>query len=137
MLSVFLILQILHFFLTACSESCVTKPPARTNQVRPRDAAAKKQQSAAAATATRAGGATATRHKEGAPGAKKAAKTTGKAGASTQAKANPRHTNTTSRGVGKFSWRRLKPAVPLRAAASLPVCRPAWKMCRIPEELTK
>ncbi|XP_043991587.1 phosphatase and actin regulator 2 isoform X2 [Gambusia affinis] len=60
------------------SESSVTKPPARTNQVRPRDAAAKKQQSAAAATATRAGGATATRHKEGAPGAKKAAKTTAK-----------------------------------------------------------
>uniref|UniRef100_A0A096LX71 Phosphatase and actin regulator n=1 Tax=Poecilia formosa TaxID=48698 RepID=A0A096LX71_POEFO len=88
------------------SERCVTKPPARTNQVRPRDAAAKKQQSAAAATAaTRAGGATATatRHKEGAPGAKKAAKTTGKAGASTQAKANPRHTNTTSRGVAKSS----------------------------------
>uniref|UniRef100_M4AV71 Phosphatase and actin regulator n=1 Tax=Xiphophorus maculatus TaxID=8083 RepID=M4AV71_XIPMA len=85
------------------SESCVAKPPARTNQVRPRDAAAKKQQSAAAATATRAGGATATRHKEGAPGAKKAAKTTGKAGTSTQAKANPRHTNTTSRGVAKSS----------------------------------
>ncbi|KAM4729329.1 phosphatase and actin regulator 2 [Anableps anableps] len=88
------------------SERCVTKPPARTNQVRPRDAPAKKQQSTAVATAARAAGGTtttATRHKEGAPGAKKAAKTVGKTGTSTQVKANPRHTNTTSRGVAKSS----------------------------------
>ncbi|KAK5602786.1 hypothetical protein CRENBAI_026692 [Crenichthys baileyi] len=95
------------------SERCVTKPPSRTNQVRPRDAPAKNQQSTAVPIASRAAGGTTTtnttttttgtRHKEGAPGAKKTAKTIGKNGTTTQAKANPRHTNTTSRGVAKSS----------------------------------
>uniref|UniRef100_A0A3Q2FI63 Phosphatase and actin regulator n=1 Tax=Cyprinodon variegatus TaxID=28743 RepID=A0A3Q2FI63_CYPVA len=90
------------------SERSITKPPARTKQVGPRDAPVKKQQSIAVATAAKAAGGTtttttATRHKEGTPGAKKTTKTTGKAGTSLQAKANPRHTNTTSRGVAKSS----------------------------------
>ncbi|KAM4599043.1 phosphatase and actin regulator 2 isoform 2-T2 [Fundulus diaphanus] len=91
------------------SEKSVTKPPGRTNQVRPRDAPAKKQQTTAVATAGRAAGGTATattaatKHKEGASGAKKTAKATGKTATSTQAKANPRHTNTAGRGVAKSS----------------------------------
>ncbi|KAF7220136.1 phosphatase and actin regulator 2 isoform X1 [Nothobranchius furzeri] len=85
---------------------CDAKPASRTNQVRSRDAPAKKQQGNTIPSATKpAGGTAATvaRHKDGAPGAKKTAKATGKTATSTQAKANPRHTNATSRGVAKSS----------------------------------
>uniref|UniRef100_A0A3Q2ZH20 Phosphatase and actin regulator n=1 Tax=Kryptolebias marmoratus TaxID=37003 RepID=A0A3Q2ZH20_KRYMA len=87
------------------TERCDTKPAARTNQVRPREAPAKKQQSATVPTTTKpTGGTTApSKHKDGAPGAKKTAKTAAKTGPPTQAKANPRHTNTTGRGVAKSS----------------------------------
>lgn len=88
-----------------CSEKRDTKPVARTNQVRPRDAQAKKHQSATLPASSKPAGGTAsaTRHKDGASGAKKTAKTTGKTGSSAQAKANPRSTNNTSHGTGKFS----------------------------------
>ncbi|XP_072246870.1 phosphatase and actin regulator 2 isoform X2 [Leuresthes tenuis] len=81
------------------------KPTARANQVRPRDIQAKKQQSSPLPTSTKTAGGTTTttRHKDGASGAKKTAKTTVKAGPSTQAKTNPRHANTTSRGTAKSS----------------------------------
>ncbi|XP_026210120.1 phosphatase and actin regulator 2 isoform X2 [Anabas testudineus] len=87
------------------TERCDTKTPARANQVRPRDVQAKKQQSAALPASTKSAGGTATtaRHREGASGAKKTAKTTGKAGSSSQAKANPRSTNNTSHGTAKSS----------------------------------
>ncbi|XP_027133205.1 phosphatase and actin regulator 2 isoform X1 [Larimichthys crocea] len=87
------------------TERCDTKPPARANQARPRDVQAKKQQSATLPASSKPAGGTAgtTRHKDGAPGTKKTAKTTGKTGSSTQAKANPRGTNNTSRGIAKSS----------------------------------
>ncbi|XP_069549051.1 phosphatase and actin regulator 2 isoform X2 [Brachyistius frenatus] len=85
------------------TERCDTKPVTRANQVRLRDAQAKKQQSATPpASSKTAGGTTATaRHKDGASGTKKTAKATVKTGSSTQAKANPRSTNNTSRGTAK------------------------------------
>ncbi|XP_037637234.1 phosphatase and actin regulator 2 isoform X2 [Sebastes umbrosus] len=88
------------------TERCDIKQPlARAKQVRPRDAQAKKQQSATlpASSKPAAGAAATTKHRDGASGTKKTAKTTGKAGSSTQAKANPRSTNTTSRGTAKSS----------------------------------
>ncbi|KAM6998032.1 phosphatase and actin regulator 2 isoform 2-T2 [Tautogolabrus adspersus] len=77
----------------------------RVNQARLRDAQAKKQQSAAPPVPSKPAGGTAatTRHRDGAAGTKKTAKTTGKAGSSAQAKANPRSTNTTGRGTVKSS----------------------------------
>lgn len=111
-----------------CSERCDTKPLARGNQVRPRDAQAKKQQSATLPASSKpAGGTAATaRHREGASGAKKTAKTTGKTGSSTQAKVNPRSTNNTIRGIGKFSELGLTPVC---LSMLLPACLPAWKIC--------
>ncbi|GLD63973.1 phosphatase and actin regulator 2-like protein [Lates japonicus] len=87
------------------TERCDTKPVARANQVRPRDAQAKKQQGATLPASSKSAGGTAatTRHREGTLGTKKTTKTTGKAGASTQAKANPRSTNNTSHGTAKSS----------------------------------
>ncbi|XP_044069263.1 phosphatase and actin regulator 2 isoform X2 [Siniperca chuatsi] len=87
------------------TERCDTKPLARANQVRPREAQAKKQQSATLPTSSKPVGGTAatTRHRDGASGTKKTAKTTGKTGSSTQAKANPRSTNNTSHGIAKSS----------------------------------
>uniref|UniRef100_A0A3B3DDC7 Phosphatase and actin regulator n=1 Tax=Oryzias melastigma TaxID=30732 RepID=A0A3B3DDC7_ORYME len=86
-------------------EKCDTKPPGRANQARARDAQAKKQQSATAPASAKPAGGTGTtaRHKDGASAAKKTTKTTGKTGTSQQAKANPRHTNTASRGNAKSS----------------------------------
>ncbi|XP_074532454.1 phosphatase and actin regulator 2 isoform X2 [Halichoeres trimaculatus] len=80
-----------------------TKPLPRVNPVRLRDAQAKKQPSATLPASSKpAGGpAATTRHREGATGTKKTTKTTGKAGSSTQCKANPRSTNTTGRGTVK------------------------------------
>lgn len=73
--------------------------------MRPRDAQAKKQQSATLPASSKTAGGTAptTRHREGASGTKKTAKTTGKTGSSTQTKTYARSTNTISRGAGKFS----------------------------------
>ncbi|XP_035518979.1 phosphatase and actin regulator 2 isoform X1 [Morone saxatilis] len=87
------------------TERCDTKPLVRGNQVRPRDVQAKKQQSATLPASSKpAGGTAATaRHRDGASGTKKTTKTTGKTGSSTQAKANPRSTNNTSRGIAKSS----------------------------------
>ncbi|KAM9344533.1 phosphatase and actin regulator 2 [Symphorus nematophorus] len=87
------------------AERSDTKPTARTNQVRPRDTQAKKQQIATLPTSSKTAGGTAaiTRHRDTASGTKKTAKTTGKTGSSTQAKANPRSTNNTSRGIAKSS----------------------------------
>lgn len=110
-----------------CSERCDTKPLARANQARPRDAQAKKQQSATLPASSKSAGgiATATRHRDGASGTKKTAKSTGKTGNASQAKANPRSTNNTSHGTGKFSLVGLKPI-----CLSTPfACHPAWKKC--------
>ncbi|XP_056251255.1 phosphatase and actin regulator 2 isoform X3 [Seriola aureovittata] len=87
------------------TERCDTKPLARANQVRPRDVQSKKQQSATLPASSKPAGGTAgtSRHREGTLATKKTTKTTGKAGSSTQAKANPRSTNTTSRGIAKSS----------------------------------
>ncbi|XP_030012174.1 phosphatase and actin regulator 2 isoform X1 [Sphaeramia orbicularis] len=87
------------------TERCDTKPMARANQARPRDAQAKKQHSATLPASSKSAGGTAgtTRHRDGASGTKKTAKTTGKTGSSGQTKANSRSTNTTSRGVAKSS----------------------------------
>ncbi|XP_076015186.1 phosphatase and actin regulator 2 isoform X3 [Genypterus blacodes] len=85
-----------------------SKPVARPTvepKPRPRDAQAKKQHSAAPSTSSKsAGGTTGTaRHRDGASGVKKTVKSTGKPGSTAQAKANPRNTNTTSRGAAKSS----------------------------------
>ncbi|XP_029962721.1 phosphatase and actin regulator 2 isoform X2 [Salarias fasciatus] len=82
-----------------------TKPAARTNQVRPREGQAKKLQSSTLPASSKAAGgaAAAPRHKDGASGTKKTAKTTPKTGSSSQPKANPRSTNSTSRGTAKSS----------------------------------
>uniref|UniRef100_A0A8D3B9W3 Phosphatase and actin regulator n=1 Tax=Scophthalmus maximus TaxID=52904 RepID=A0A8D3B9W3_SCOMX len=82
-----------------------TKPLTRAKQVRPQDAQAKKLQSATlpASSKPAGGSATATRHREVAPGTKKTTKTTCKAGSSTQPKTNLRGTNTTSRVIAKSS----------------------------------
>ncbi|XP_051815452.1 LOW QUALITY PROTEIN: phosphatase and actin regulator 2 [Acanthochromis polyacanthus] len=87
------------------TETCDTKPTARATQVRHRDAQAKKQQSATLPSSSKpAGGSAATtRHKDGATGTKKTAKTTAKTGSATQTKANPRSANTISRGTAKYS----------------------------------
>ncbi|KAF3708081.1 Phosphatase and actin regulator 2 [Channa argus] len=87
------------------TERCDTKPLARANQVRPRDVQAKKQQSATLPASSKPGSGTAatTKHRDGASGTKKTAKTTGKAGSSAQAKANPRSANNTSHGTAKSS----------------------------------
>ncbi|XP_068423461.1 phosphatase and actin regulator 2 isoform X2 [Clinocottus analis] len=87
------------------TERCDTKPLARAKQVRPRDGQAKKQQSPTLPSSSKPAGGTAatTKHRDGASGTKKAAKTAGKAGSSAQAKANPRSTNNTSRGIAKSS----------------------------------
>lgn len=91
--------------LLTCSERCDTKPLTRANQVRPRDPQAKKQHTATQPASSKAAGSTAgtARNKEGSTGTKKTAKTTGKAGLSTQTKANPRNNNNINRGTGKFS----------------------------------
>lgn len=88
-----------------CSEKRDTKPLPRVNPVRLRDTQAKKQPSATLPASSKPAGGTAatTRHREGVTGTKKTTKTTGKAGSSAQSKANPRGTNTTGRGTGKFS----------------------------------
>ncbi|CAJ1067141.1 phosphatase and actin regulator 2 isoform X3 [Xyrichtys novacula] len=80
-----------------------TKPLTRANQARLRDAQAKKQPSSTQPASSKTAGGTAatTRHREGAAGTKKTAKTTGKAGSSTQSKANPRSTNATGQGTVK------------------------------------
>uniref|UniRef100_A0A3P8UT20 Phosphatase and actin regulator n=1 Tax=Cynoglossus semilaevis TaxID=244447 RepID=A0A3P8UT20_CYNSE len=83
-----------------------TKSPARTNQVRPPEAQAKKAQSATVPASSKpSGGAGATnRHRDGASGTKKTTKSTCKTGsASTQPKANPRGANNTSRVTAKSS----------------------------------
>ncbi|XP_024916706.1 phosphatase and actin regulator 2 [Cynoglossus semilaevis] len=83
-----------------------TKSPARTNQVRPPEAQAKKAQSATVPASSKpSGGAGATnRHRDGASGTKKTTKSTCKTGsASTQPKANPRGANNTSRVTGKLA----------------------------------
>ncbi|XP_034408766.1 phosphatase and actin regulator 2 isoform X2 [Cyclopterus lumpus] len=87
------------------AERCDTKPLARAKQVRPRDVQAKKQPSPALPSSSKPAGGTAatTKHIDGASGAKKTSKPTGKTGPSTQAKANPRSTNNTSRGIAKSS----------------------------------
>ncbi|XP_059214797.1 phosphatase and actin regulator 2 isoform X1 [Centropristis striata] len=87
------------------SERSETKSLARGKQVRPRDAQAKKQQSATLPASSKAASnaAATTKHRDGASGTKKTAKTTGKTGSSTQAKANLRSTNNTSRGIVKSS----------------------------------
>uniref|UniRef100_A0A8C7ZZ12 Phosphatase and actin regulator n=1 Tax=Oryzias sinensis TaxID=183150 RepID=A0A8C7ZZ12_9TELE len=87
------------------TERCDTKQPGRANQARPRDAQAKKQQSAAAPASAKPAGGTGntTRHKDDASATKKTTKTVGKNGTSQQTKANPRHTNTASRGNAKSS----------------------------------
>ncbi|XP_068575856.1 phosphatase and actin regulator 2 isoform X2 [Cebidichthys violaceus] len=87
------------------TERCDTKPLARAKQVRPRDVQAKKQQSPTLPSSSKPAGGTAatTKQRDGASGTKKTAKTTGKTGSSTQAKANPRSTNNTSRGIAKSS----------------------------------
>ncbi|XP_058507092.1 phosphatase and actin regulator 2 isoform X2 [Solea solea] len=85
---------------------CDTKPVARAHQARPQDIQAKKLQSATlpASSSKSAGGTAATnRHKEVATGTKKTTKTTVKTGSSTQAKANPRGSNNTSRVIAKSS----------------------------------
>lgn len=121
--SSFLYLSLLNLsslLALTCSEKCNTKPAARTNQVRPREAPSKKQQSATVPTTTKPTGGTSTptKHKDAAPGAKKPTKTAGKTGPATQAKSNPRHTNATDRGLGKFSSLTFKP---------VECCRlPAW-----------
>lgn len=84
-----------------------TKPNVRANQARPREVQAKKQPGAALPASSKPAGGTAApaKHKDGASGAKKTAKTTAKTGSSTQAKANPpRSTNTAGRGTGKFRY---------------------------------
>lgn len=93
------------------TERCETKSLVRANQARPRDVQAKKQQSATLPASSKpAGGAAAAaaRHRDSASAAKKAGKTTGKTGSSTQAKANPRNANSTNRGNGKFGWVRRR-----------------------------
>ncbi|XP_071399637.1 phosphatase and actin regulator 2 [Centroberyx affinis] len=82
-----------------------TKPLPRANQVRPREAQAKKQNSAAVPASSKpVGGTTGTaRHRDGVSGVKKTAKTAGKPGSTTQAKANPRNTNNASRATAKSS----------------------------------
>lgn len=86
-------------------ERCDTKSLARVNQARPRDVQAKKQPSATLPASSKPAGGTAaaTRHRDAASGTKKASKPTGKAGSSSQVKANPRNTNNTNRGNGKCS----------------------------------
>ncbi|XP_077961086.1 phosphatase and actin regulator 2 isoform X1 [Gasterosteus aculeatus] len=87
------------------AERCDAKPVARAKQAQPRDVQAKKQQSPTLPSSSKPPGASAstTKHREGASGTKKTAKATGKTGPSTQAKANPRSTNSTSRGIAKTS----------------------------------
>ncbi|XP_068615163.1 phosphatase and actin regulator 2-like, partial [Brachionichthys hirsutus] len=82
-----------------------TKSPIPENQARPRDIQTKKTQSATlpASSKPAGGAAAATRHRDAVSGAKKAAKTTGKASSSPQAKANARGSNSTSRGIAKSS----------------------------------
>ncbi|KAL6102061.1 phactr2 [Pungitius sinensis] len=87
------------------TERCDAKPAARAKQAQPRDVQAKKTQSPSLPASSKpAGGSASTaKHREGASGTKKTAKAAGKTGPSTQAKANPRSTNNTSRGVAKTS----------------------------------
>ncbi|TNN79526.1 Phosphatase and actin regulator 2 [Liparis tanakae] len=86
-------------------ERCITKPLVRAKPVRPRDVQAKKQPSPPLPSSSKPAGGTAatTKHRDGASGTKKAVKPAGKTGSSTQAKANPRSTNSTSRGIAKSS----------------------------------
>lgn len=103
------------FFPTSswiCSERPEAKPVTRTNQVRPREAQAKKQPSTTLpATSKPAGGtAAAVRHRDGAMTAIKANKAAGKAATSTQAKTNPRGAYNSSRVIGKCGWRGAEPA---------------------------
>ncbi|XP_071336317.1 phosphatase and actin regulator 2 isoform X2 [Trachinotus anak] len=106
-------------------ERCDTKPLARANQVRPRDVQSKKQQSATLPASSKPAGGTAaaSRHREGAVGTKKTTKTTGKTGSSTQAKANPRSTNTTSRGIAKSSHPKKTGGTTKTTPASTPRAR--------------
>ncbi|KAM9848119.1 phosphatase and actin regulator 2 [Aulostomus maculatus] len=85
------------------TEKCDTKPLARANPVRPRDAPPKKQDTLPASSKPAGGTGATLRHRDGSSGTKKTAKSTGKAGSSTQAKANLRSTNNTSRGTAKSS----------------------------------
>ncbi|TWW78297.1 phosphatase and actin regulator 2 isoform X2 [Takifugu flavidus] len=87
------------------TERCDTKSLARVNQARPRDVQAKKQPSATLPASSKPAGGTAvaTRHRDTASGTKKASKPTGKAGSSSQVKANPRNTNNINRGNAKSS----------------------------------
>ncbi|XP_075870219.1 phosphatase and actin regulator 2 isoform X4 [Nelusetta ayraudi] len=95
-----------------------TKPVARTNQVRPREAQAKKQQSATLPASSKpAGGTGATvRHRDGATGTKKASKAASKAATSAQAKASPRGAYNSSRVIAK-STHPKKTGGPTKAAA--------------------
>lgn len=88
----------------AHSERTNPKPVTRSNQVRSRDAPPKKQHTASQPASSKTSGAGTVRHREAPTGAKKTTKSTGKAGSSTQTKANTRNTNNTNRGTGKFSW---------------------------------
>nr|XP_046257582.1 phosphatase and actin regulator 2 isoform X2 [Scatophagus argus] len=108
------------------TESCDTKPLARANQARPRDTQAKKQPSATLPASSKPAGGTAaiTKHRDGATGTKKTTKTTGKTGSSSQAKANPRTTNNTSRGTAKSSHPKKTGCTTKTAPASTSNLRP-------------
>lgn len=104
-----LLLTVMSYFPLLYSpmnpERCDTKSLPRVIQARPRDVQAKKQPTATLPTSSKPAGGTAlaTRHRDTASGTKKTSKPTGKAGSSSQVKANPRNTNNTNRGNGKFS----------------------------------
>ncbi|KAM3863096.1 phosphatase and actin regulator 2 [Diretmus argenteus] len=87
------------------TERCDTNALPRASQVRPRELQAKKTPGAAAPASSKPIGGTSgtTRHRDGASAVKKSAKTTGKSGSATQAKANPRNTNNINRGTAKSS----------------------------------
>ncbi|KAM8738557.1 phosphatase and actin regulator 2 isoform 2-T2 [Acanthopagrus schlegelii] len=114
------------------TERSDTKPLARGNQVRPRDAQAKKQQSATLPASSKTAGGTAptTRHREGASGTKKTAKTTGKTGSSTQTKTYARSTNTISRGAAKSSHPKKTGGQPKNASASTSTSTPRSRVSK-------
>lgn len=107
------------------SERPNTKPVARTNQARLREAQVKKQQSAPLPASSKPAGGTAAavRHRDGATGTKKASKAAagaGKATTSTQAKTNPRGAYNSSRVIGKCGW--TGGLACLSSAARCPAC---------------
>ncbi|KAK1905840.1 Phosphatase and actin regulator 2 [Dissostichus eleginoides] len=107
------------------TERSAPKPLARGKQVRPRDVQKQRQQSATLPAPSKPAGSTAatTKHREGASGNKKTTKTTGKTGTSTQAKANPRSTNTTSRVIDKSTQPKKTGSTTKTAPATTPRSR--------------